>query len=925
MKKLLLLSLFGVTLSVSEAQNGFTTYTTSPAFTGGIVLKESALVIDNAGNKWIGFTDVSGATPNVGLVKHDGTTWTVYNTTSTPALPSTNISSLAKDNIGNIWIGTKGAGLVKFDGVNFTTYNTSNGLPSNTITCIETNGMQVYVGTRFGLSRFDGVNFTNYTVANGKVPSDTITSIKAETANVIWLGGLNRLVQFTINSSFTTSSYVNKTISPVSGNINCIYIDGSNTKWLGTTTNGVLNYSGTSFINVYSMYDIYGCNYYPIAPIYDIAEGLNNGIVYKTQSKSFTTPTSWVTGIIELAPNGKIYQYLSSGFNTGDFIEKNGTNLVISQIGSTSAFTSGTPKMYCSFDKTNYISSLDFVNSNNFKSLDINNIKAGIANRSDMHWDIGGSGNALYQVPKGKGTSSNFASALWIGGFDNANQLHGGAQTYRQSGVDFWPGPLDTTTALTNTTVATNYDKIWKVSYTDINNYITNFNAGNVQNGSYIPTEDILTWPAKGTGNYSRNLAPFVDNNHNGIYDPLTGGDYPKIKGDQALYFIYNDNLGAHGSSSCTPMGIEVQAMAYAYGCPNVVNGKPELTYTTFYDYKIINRSATNYHDVYVSMWSDVDLGFYNDDYIGSNVEDNYGYAYNADNYDENGSGLLGYGAYIPAQGFAIVKGPTAIVNDGIDNNNDGIVDEPNEDCKLNKFTYFNNNIAGTTLGATDPITCFEYRNYMTGFWRDSTAFTCGGNAYGGTTPTSWVYTGDVTTGVSTVTNSSCGTTNWTEITAGNFAGDRRLIMSSGPFLLNAGQMQEVEYAFVTSFDSSSTTNANLLSVAKLKTDVQKVKNFYNLTNKPNCFLTVGITELLKQNDFMLYPNPAKSVLTIKSTLEGSATMDYDVIDVLGKTVIKNETTNLNFNINISDLNSGIYFLRLKINNSIVVKKFVKE
>ena len=916
MKKLLLLSLFGATLSVSEAQNGFTTYTTSPAFTGGIVLKESALLVDNAGNKWIGFTDINAANPNVGLAKHNGTAWTIYNTTSTPALPTTNISSLAKDNAGNIWIGTKGFGLVKFDGTNFTTYNTSNGLPSNTITCIETNGTQVYVGTRYGLSRYDGVNFTNYTVANGKVPSDTITSIKAETGNVIWLGGLNRLVQFNINSSFSTSTYVNKTISPVSGNINCIYVDGSNTKWLGTTTVGLLSYNGTSFTNANSIYEIYGSKI-PTA-VYDIAQGLNNGVALK-----MTTSSNVSSGIIELAANSKVYQYFSSGYNTGDFIEKYGTNLIISQNGT--AYTSGTPKMYHSFDKTNYLLPLGAVNSNNFKSLDINNVKAGIANRSDMHWDLGGLGNALYEVPKGSGKHSNFASALWIGGLDNINQLHGGAQTYRQSGVDFWPGPLDTTTALTNTTVATNYDKIWKVSYTDINNFITNFNAGNVQNGSYIPTEDILTWPAKGTGNYSRNLAPFVDNNNNGIYDPLTGGDYPKIKGDQALYFIYNDNLAAHGSTSCTPMGIEVQAMAYAYGCPNVVNGKPELSYTTFYDYKIINRTATNYHDVYVSMWSDVDLGFYNDDYIGSNIADNYGYAYNADNFDETSSGLIGYGAYIPAQGFAVVKGPTAILNDGIDNNNNGTVDEINEDCKLNKFTFFNNNIGSTPLGTTDPQSCFEYRNYMTGFWRDSTAFTCGGNAYGGTTPTNWAYTGDVNTGISTATNSSCGSINWTEISAGNLPNDRRLIVSSGPFLLNAGQMQEVEYAFVTSFDSTSTTNANLLSVAKLKTDVQKVKNFYNLTNKPNCFLALGITELLKQNDFMLYPNPAKSVLTIKSTLEGSATLDYDIIDVLGKTIIKNETTNLNFNINISDLNSGIYFLRLKINNSIIVKKFVKE
>jgi hypothetical protein len=101
-------------------------------------------------------------------------------------------------------------------------------------------------------------------------------------------------------------------------------------------------------------------------------------------------------------------------------------------------------------------------------------------------------------------------------------------------------------------------------------------------------------------------------------------------------------------------MGIEVQGMAYAYGCPTVVSGHNELSYTTFYDYKIINRSSTNYHDVFVSMFSDVDLGYYGDDYIGSDVTDNYGYAYNADANDETISGINGYGSYIPAQGFNI-------------------------------------------------------------------------------------------------------------------------------------------------------------------------------------------------------------------------------------------------------------------------------
>jgi len=82
--------------------------------------------------------------------------------------------------------------------------------------------------------------------------------------------------------------------------------------------------------------------------------------------------------------------------------------------------------MYYEFDPFLYKNLLTKVDTNNFKTLDINNIRAGIANRGDMHWNLGGNGNASYEVPKGSGKNSSFATALWIGGLDNANQLHGG-------------------------------------------------------------------------------------------------------------------------------------------------------------------------------------------------------------------------------------------------------------------------------------------------------------------------------------------------------------------------------------------------------------------------------------------------------------------------------------------------------------------
>jgi hypothetical protein len=895
------------------AQNGFTTYTANPAVNLPVIITR-ALLVDNNGNKWVGLNTSGSA--NVGLARYDNSTWTIYSTSSVPALPSNSVTALAKGSGGTVWIGTN-AGLVRYTGTTFITYNTSDGLPSNTITCIETIGSSVYVGTTAGLSRYDGLNFTNYTLANGKLPDDNITSLKAENANLVWIGGVDKLVKFSINSSFTTSSYINTPLSPSPGKINCIYIDQQNTKWLGTTTKGVLIESGNGFVNASDTYTVFGS----VIPttVNDIAQGYHNGVLIR-MNKS----TGKSIGVMELAPGKKVYQYFYPLANkVSDQLEREGTKLFISSVLSNNNL------MLYAFDENMYTMQLGEVSVDNFKTLEINQVRAGIANRGDMHWDIGADeigsigGNPIYEVPKGSGKHSNFVTSLWIGGLDNANQLHGAAQTYRQQGNDFWPGPLDTVSAGTNNAVAQNYDKIWKVSYTDINAFITNFNNGHVQNGTYTVNEDILTWPAKGTGNYSRNLAPFKDINNNGIYDPLTGGDYPLIKGDQALYYIFNDNLAAHGSS-CTPMGVEVHAMAYAYGCSNILSENPVLDYTTFYNYKIVNRSANAYHDVTIGLFSDMDLGNYTDDYIGCNVTGNYGYGYNADGNDQNVGGTNFYGNYIPAQGFAVVKGPLATTADGIDNDNDGIVDETGEECRLSRFVYHRSGFPAVAAQQGEPVNCTDFYGYMNGQWLDGTPFTCGGLGYGGSTATHWIFSGDPNhTGVDTDPSNTCG--YWTEASAGNTPSDRRLILSTGPFNLGAGQTTEIEYAFVTSFDSTSSTNSNLRSVEKLQTDVQNVNQYYNLANKPACTDNpVSIKNRFKEDHFTVYPNPANSFITVHSTADNLKTT-YEMMDVLGKLIFKTESSVNDVVIPVSDLKPGIYFLRLRANGETTVRKIIKE
>ena len=62
------------------------------------------------------------------------------------------------------------------------------------------------------------------------------------------------------------------------------------------------------------------------------------------------------------------------------------------------------------------------VPSTKMDTLDINEVQAFVLNGGDLHRNAGNPG---YEVPKGSGKHSIFASALWMGGIDAGGQLKG--------------------------------------------------------------------------------------------------------------------------------------------------------------------------------------------------------------------------------------------------------------------------------------------------------------------------------------------------------------------------------------------------------------------------------------------------------------------------------------------------------------------
>lgn len=74
-----------------------------------------------------------------------------------------------------------------------------------------------------------------------------------------------------------------------------------------------------------------------------------------------------------------------------------------------------------------------------------------------------------------------------------------------------------------------------------------------------------------------------------------------------------------------------------------------------------------------------------------------------------------------------------------------------------------------------------------------------------------------------------------------------------------------------------------------------------------------------------LYPNPATSILNIEINTN-ETNLDFQVFDILGKQVINGSTNSENLlKIDVSDLEHGLYLIKIASKDKNVTKRFIKE
>ena len=574
------------------------------------------------------------------------------------------------------------------------------------------------------------------------------------------------------------------------------------------------------------------------------------------------------------------------------------------------------------------------IHDNSYDSLKINNIAAefNASGQNFAEFFADPNGKNGFVVPKGSGKKTIFINSPWIGGLDQDSNIYATGERYRQGGLglpgvkpDYYAGPV-MDSANYSIYQDTTWNYIWNLKKTDIEYHKLHW-----QEAGYHPIHDILTWP--GNGNVSlgeaAQLAPFFDRNQDEIYNPMDG-DYPLIRGDQALFFIFNENRGPHlESGGPLSMRAEFHAMAYGWDMP----GDSAFKNTLFINYKIYNRSQRNYYNTYLGTFTDLDLGYPMDDVIGCDVPRSSYYAYNGKAVDGKGQ-TYAYGAHPPAQSVTILAGPlmepTGADRPRFDGSNhqlcnesvngvgfgDGIAD--NERMGLSNFIYYPS-LATQTSYMREPVNFLEYYHNLQSVWADSTAMIYGGlghAGFGGYGPACrFIFPGE-----SDTLNWGAGCTppngakNWSALTAGTLPTDIAGVGSTGPFTFHAGDMKEFDLAFI--FARDYTTVDTLGSVTKLRQMIDVIRHAFNTNKLPDgqSFTKVPEISPKQRSHVNIYPNPAVSSVTISFSMPADVVQTVVLTDLSGRMVILRqiEAGTSRTTLDLSGLPRGFYLLTVR-------------
>ena len=358
----------------------------------------------------------------------------------------------------------------------------------------------------------------------------------------------------------------------------------------------------------------------------------------------------------------------------------------------------------------------------------------------------------------------------------------------------------------------------------------------------------------------------------------------PFFAGDQVLFHVTNDmdSVKTKALYGSTSIGLEVQTTVYA------LNSDPYRN-SIFIRKLFINKSGLQIDSMYVSQWSDPDLGDNSDDFVGVDTTLQTAFAYNADNND------VIYGAQPPAIGYTFFQTPRikANVADVADFNGRKVKGFKNQ--KLSSFIYYlystNPALGDPPLNNQGTLTLnrnqrgYDYYGAQLKDKNDNpTRFQLSGNPVNNT--------GDID-GIKEV------------------AGDRRFLLSTGPFSLSPADSQEIVIGITVGQGSD-----RLKSISAMKSTVSQMSR--------SVVLDVRSANEIREANFRLlgnYPNPFNPNTVISVSLTKPTQLTVEIYNALGQKISTlfsglKQSGDVSFNWNGKNeqgkiVPSGIYFYKI--------------
>ncbi len=526
------------------------------------------------------------------------------------------------------------------------------------------------------------------------------------------------------------------------------------------------------------------------------------------------------------------------------------------------------------------------VTNNAFDTLNINNISAQISPYGVLFNDFSSRYYTLYEFPKGSGNNTFHWLTFYLKGADHQqNQyLSGLLNTIakHEQNPGYFPGPISSPTSYT-----TEYDvawrKVWKLNRDEINIHIANW-----KNTDYQIPDKIRTWPGDGDVSQGQaiHLAPYHDYNANGLYDP-ENGDYPIIRGDQAIYFIFNDIRNNHTGNGTLGLSAEFHCMVYGFNTPDDV----AINNTIFINCQIFNRSLLTYSPLQLSINAVTKIGNYDDDYVGCDTILNAAIAYN-DAFDEIVDGY-GYGAHPPAQSVVLLNTQMA-----------GFLDDTYDRPFSSPNMYFLNYIE-------------QINNQMDGYWIDGEPIIdngCGHPSCAEGNITRFAFPGDPSNPESWSMPQAMIPPSYTAI-----------FMNANPVKeWNPGESLCIDFALTSALDEAG---SNIDSYNLVKQYIPEVQSFYNL-NFPNSCADIAPAFIEKSSkmtgEIKIYPNPTTGVIRVDIP-DAKDMVEYSLIDLTGRVRMQGTIPSAQTTLDISSLEAGMYIILVRGKQISASSKIIKN